>query len=69
MKASEWQKLDRETWMRTVEKGKRGLSSDSVQYRLRGEITGRSGTYEIFARPSQSGRTEVITHRFFRPGP
>lgn len=48
---------------------KRGLSNDSVQYRLRGRINGRSGTYEIFARPSQSGRNEVITHRFFRPGP
>lgn len=46
---------------------RRGLSNDSVQYRLRGEINGRSGTYEIFARPSLSGRTEVIQHRFFKP--
>ena len=45
------------------------MSNDSVQYRLPGEINNRSGTYEIFARPSQSGRTEVITHRFFRPDP
>jgi len=50
-------------------KPRANLSNDSVQYRLAGEINGRSGTYEIFARPSASGRTEVITHRFFRPGP
>jgi hypothetical protein len=48
---------------------RRGLSNDSIQYRLQGEINGRRGTYEIFARPSRSGRTEVITHRFFRPDP
>jgi hypothetical protein len=59
---------------RTVTRGffnqpRRGLSNDSVQYRLRGEINGRSGTYEIFARPSLSGRTEVIQHRFFHPDP
>jgi hypothetical protein len=50
-------------------KPRANLSNDSVPYRLPGEINGRSGTYEIFARPSASGRTEVITHRFFRPGP
>jgi hypothetical protein len=50
-------------------KPRENLSNDSVQYRLRGEINGRSGTYEIFARPSQSGRTEVIQHRFFKPDP
>ncbi len=47
--------------------GKPNVSNDSVQYRLPGEINGRSGTFEIFTRPSQSGRTEVIMHRFFRP--
>jgi RHS repeat-associated protein len=46
-----------------------GLSNDSIQYRLGGEINGRRGTYEIFTRPSRSGRTEVITHRFFHPDP
>jgi hypothetical protein len=49
-------------------KAKQGLSNDSVQYRLPGEINGRAGMYEIFSRPSISGRTEVIMHRFFRPG-
>jgi hypothetical protein len=48
---------------------KPGMSADSVQYRLRGTVNGRSGTYEIFARISQSGRTEVIMHRFFKPDP
>lgn len=43
------------------------LGSDSIQYRLPGEINGRSGVYEIFTRPSVSGRTELVTHRFFRP--
>lgn len=28
-----------------------------------------SGVYEIFTRPSVSGRTELIMHRFFRPDP
>ncbi len=44
------------------------LGSGSVQYRLQGEINGRPGVYEIFTRPSTSGRTEMIMHRFFRPG-
>lgn len=46
-----------------------GLSNNSVQYRLSGNINGQDGTYEIFTRPSVSGRNEVITHRFFNPGP
>lgn len=49
-------------------KGKQGMSNDSVQYRLAGEVNGRSGMYEIFTRPAIDGRTEVIMHRFFRPG-
>jgi RHS repeat-associated protein len=56
---------------RTVERGffrqpKALLSNDSVQYSLRGSVNGYQGSYEIFARPSTSGRTEVIMHRFFR---
>jgi hypothetical protein len=43
------------------------MSNDSVNYRLPGEINGQGGHYEIFTRPSESGRTEVVTHRFFRP--
>ncbi|GAA5039038.1 RHS repeat-associated core domain-containing protein [Actinopolymorpha pittospori] len=48
-------------------KPKPGLSNDSVQYRLPGSLNGRNGVYEIFTRPSLSGRTEVIMHRFFNP--
>jgi RHS repeat-associated protein len=43
------------------------LSNDSIQYRLSGSLNGVSGTYEIFTRPSWSGHTEIIMHRFFRP--
>lgn len=43
------------------------MGADSINYTLRGHLNGRPGTYEIFARPSASGRTEVIMHRFFRP--
>ena len=46
---------------------KPGLSNDSVMYRLRGTINGVDGTFEIGVRPSSSGNTEVIMHRFFRP--
>ena len=49
-------------------KAKANLSDDSIQYRLSGEINGKPGTFEIFTRPSVSGRSELITHRFFRPG-
>ena len=48
-------------------KAKAGLSNDSVMYRLRGTVNGAEGTFEIGARPSLSGQTEVISHRFFRP--
>lgn len=46
---------------------KSGLSNDSVMYRLRGAVDGVEGTFEIGVRPSVSGNTEVIMHRFFRP--
>lgn len=48
-------------------KAKPNLGNDSIQYRLPGYLNGRAGTYEIFTRPSLSGRTEMIMHRFFRP--
>lgn len=48
-------------------KAKPLLTNDSIQYRLPGSINGADGMYEIFARPSISGRNEVIMHRFFRP--
>jgi hypothetical protein len=41
------------------------VSKDYVLYELRGKLNGVEGTYEIGARPSKSGRNEVITHRFF----
>lgn len=43
------------------------VSDDYVLYTRRGVANGRSGTYEIGVRPSESGRTEVITHWFFNP--
>jgi len=46
---------------------KPGLSADSIQYRLPGTVNGREGVFEIFTRPSISGNTEVIIHRFFNP--
>jgi hypothetical protein len=43
------------------------LGNDSIQYGLPGFLNGHAGTYEIFRRPSLSGRTEMIMHRFFGP--
>jgi hypothetical protein len=48
-------------------KAKPGLSNGSIQYRLPGTINDIEGVYEIFTRPSTSGNSEVIMHRFFRP--
>lgn len=57
-----------ESYNASVFSGSRTVfSADYVQYTLRGSINGYSGTFEIGVRPSQSGRNEVITHRFFRP--
>ena len=44
-----------------------GLSSDAVMYELPGNANGTAGTFQIGVRPSVSGNTEVITHRFFKP--
>jgi hypothetical protein len=50
--------------------GKRTVvSSDYILYEARGAINGAEGTFQIGVRPSASGRTEVITHRFFKPDP
>jgi hypothetical protein len=46
---------------------KTGLSDDSIMYSLRGSVNGVDGTFEIGVRPSLSGNTEVIMHRFFKP--
>jgi hypothetical protein len=43
------------------------LSNDSINYTLPGSINGVEGDYQIFARPSISGRAELIMHRFFMP--
>ena len=49
-------------------KGTKTKISDSyTQYTKRGTLNGRSGTFEIGVRPSNSGRSEIIVHRFFRP--
>jgi RHS repeat-associated protein len=57
-----------ESFNDAIFKGERRVVSDSyVTYTQRGSINGAEGTFEIGVRPSASGRTEVITHRFFRP--
>jgi hypothetical protein len=43
------------------------LSNDAVMYELRGSINGVEGTFQIGTRPSVSGNTELIMHRFFSP--
>jgi len=47
----------------------RGSIGHPGRYDLDPPRAGRTidGTYEIGVRPSDSGRTEVIVHRFFRP--
>lgn len=44
-------------------------SPNYVEYTSPGTLNGRTGSFEIGVRPSASGRTEVIVHRFFRPDP
>jgi RHS repeat-associated protein len=57
-----------ESFNDVIFRGERRVVSDSyVTYTQRGAINGVDGTFEIGVRPSASGRTEVITHRFFRP--
>jgi hypothetical protein len=46
---------------------KNGLAHDAIQYRLPGTVNGKDGVFEIFTRPSLTGRTEIIIHRFFNP--
>ena len=48
--------------------GNRQVISDNyVLYTQRGSINGVRGTFQIGVRPSASGRTETIVHRFFLP--
>ena len=57
-----------ESFNDSIFKGNRQVISDNyVLYTQRGSINGRKGVFEIGVRPSASGRTEVITHRFFNP--
>jgi hypothetical protein len=46
-----------------------GLANDAVMYRLPGIVNGLSRMFEIGVRPSVSGNTEIIMHRFFGPNP
>jgi RHS repeat-associated protein len=46
-----------------------GLSNNTVMYRLPGSVNSSNGMFEIAVRPSVSGNTEVIMHRFFNPKP
>jgi hypothetical protein len=49
-------------------RGNKTVVSDNYHlYTKPGIINKRSGVFEIGVRPSASGRTEVIVHRFFRP--
>jgi hypothetical protein len=57
-----------ESFNKSIFSGNRQVISDNYTlYTQRGAINGVEGTFEIGVRPSASGRTEVITHRFFRP--
>lgn len=57
-----------ESFNAEIFKGNRTVVSDDyILYTKPGNLNGRSGVYEIGVRPSTSGRTEVITHRFFNP--
>ena len=46
---------------------KPGLSNTSIMYELPGTINGTNGVFQIGVRPSVSGNTELIIHRFFKP--
>ena len=57
-----------ESFNAEIFKGNKTIVSDKYHlYTKPGTLNGHSGTYEIGVRPSASGRTEVITHRFFNP--
>jgi len=57
-----------ESFNSDIFQGNKTIVSDSYHlYTKPGVLNGRSGMYEIGVKPSASGRTEVITHRFFRP--
>jgi RHS repeat-associated protein len=43
------------------------ISNNYILYKRKGTLNGVDGVFEIGVRPSQSGKIEIITHRFFRP--
>jgi hypothetical protein len=45
---------------------KPNLTTANISYKLPGNINGTNGIFEIGVRPSVSGNTEVIIHRFFQ---
>jgi hypothetical protein len=46
---------------------KPGLSNTNILYKYPGTVNGTNGFFEIGVRPSLSGNTELIMHRFFNP--
>ena len=46
---------------------KPGLSNTNILYKYPGTVNGAKGFFEIGVRPSLSGNTEVIIHRFINP--
>ena len=57
-----------ESFNAAIFKGNKKIVNDNYHlYTKPGTLNGRSGVYEIGVRPSASGKTEVIIHRFFRP--
>ncbi len=46
---------------------KPGYGASGVQYTLPGTVNGQAGHFEIGTRLSNSGKVELIMHRFFRP--
>lgn len=57
-----------ESFNAEIFKGNKTIVKETYHlYTKPGSLNGRSGVFEIGVRPSPSGRTEVITHRFFRP--
>ena len=57
-----------ESFNAEIFKGNRIFVSDKYHvYTRGGTLNGRAGVYEIGVKPSASGSTEVITHRFFNP--
>tara|TARA_R110002020_G_scaffold466285_2_gene688737 strand:- start:2390 stop:2788 length:399 start_codon:yes stop_codon:yes gene_type:complete len=46
---------------------KPGLSNTGIMYELPGTVNGTDRIFQIGVRPTISGNTELIMHRFFKP--